>query len=709
MSKLRIEDLIEVIQLLQSQSKSGNFKLLGLDTNGAANQSLKTALFDNLIADALNTNDFDNITSNTFTISEVEVDPETIDNPEEGKVIMGFYDGEYWSKDSNGTIREYTYGIASDPSAKSIIKAESLKREFEITTLDEVDGEVYPNDSSYYLAGLIDKGLYSDIAYCLLGDGTSNDGTKGYLHSIKPLINKAESTRSTTITRINKDGYLETVPALTPCINNQDFEAKIYSGESYTQLIQYSNEFDNAYWTKTGATIDDNSGNGYSSPHKDYTAFKLIEDNSNSSHEIYVGIGSAVQNQVYTFTCYAKSSDYSTINISNSNSTVWNGNVIFDLENESFIEYYSSIASITKLSNGWYKCSVTNTILTDGAIYPTIGLINNEACIYQGDGTSGVYIFGAQLTQTPSAKPYTYSSGSTVTVGADDITISDLLVDEIIDTVCTVDYVTDNHRYTYKYLDDGTAQFYYDSKYSSLLTKTVANDFTIPTGLTEYVTIFNGTISDDDLGLTTGDLFTLYLISDQSTISQNTFIFQAPVGESITVDWGDGNSETIEGLGATDIIFNSNYTVEGTYNVIISGNVLELTNIKIYNQLNISGNVNDWYLLINLTRMICYSTSLSGDVSNLSSLNKLDYLTFSSTSVTFDNQTTFSNTGTIYLRDCNWTSTMVDNCLISLAASPVQNATINIAGNNAARTSASDAAVAILEDVANNNTLTVNE
>jgi len=51
--------------------------------------------------------------------------------------------------------------------------------------------------------------------------------------------------------------------------------------------------------------------------------------------------------------------------------------------------------------------------------------------------------------------------------------------------------------------------------------------------------------------------------------------------------------------------------------------------------------------------------------------------------------------------------------LASLAGGPVTNCTINIDGStataNAARTSASDADVAIIEDVGNGNTLTVNE
>ena len=66
-----------------------------------------------------------------------------------------------------------------------------------------------------------------------------------------------------------------------------------------------------------------------------------------------------------------------------------------------------------------------------------------------------------------------------------------------------------------------------------------------------------------------------------------------------------------------------------------------------------------------------------------------------------------NNNINIDFKDCEWTATEVDNCMIALANGPVTNCTINIAGTNAARTAASDAAKVII--LANGNALTVNE
>jgi len=78
--------------------------------------------------------------------------------------------------------------------------------------------------------------------------------------------------------------------------------------------------------------------------------------------------------------------------------------------------------------------------------------------------------------------------------------------------------------------------------------------------------------------------------------------------------------------------------------------------------------------------------------------------------LTYDTTASWSNIRVTYgirFDGSNWTSTMVDNALIAMAGGPVYNTTINLGGNNAARTSASDSAKATL--LANGCSITVNE
>lgn len=215
------------------------------------------------------------------------------------------------------------------------------------------------------------------------------------------------------------------------------------------------------------------------------------------------------------------------------------------------------------------------------------------------------------------------------------------------------------------------------------------------------------------------------------TATQFVFKFKLPSTKSITIHWGDGTTENVVGQDLTLITKTSAYSGAGTYYFYLSGDVEELTYIDIQSQAFVSGDVSAWSTLLNATYFRANSTAVSGDISGFSVLTSLTNLSFRNTNVsgdvsglstltsattihlyntdvTFDSTPAWSNsTASILIQDCGWTAQMVDNSLASFAGGPVTNSTINVAGTNAARTSASDADKATI--LANSNTLTVNE
>ena len=75
-------------------------------------------------------------------------------------------------------------------------------------------------------------------------------------------------------------------------------------------------------------------------------------------------------------------------------------------------------ASIIYVGNGWYRCSISYiaTGTNNGAsVLPATG---NGLSSYTGDGTSGIYIFGAQTSDSASLDPYVLNAAAAPTAAA---------------------------------------------------------------------------------------------------------------------------------------------------------------------------------------------------------------------------------------------------------------------------------------------------
>jgi hypothetical protein len=91
----------------------------------------------------------------------------------------------------------------------------------------------------------------------------------------------------------------------------------------------------------------------------------------------------------------------------------------FDLSNGTLIDLGSGTSSgkIEDYGNGWYRCSLYQST---GIVSLSIGLLNNSNAIsYTGDGTSGTYIWGAQIEAGSYATSYIPTTSASVTRNAD--------------------------------------------------------------------------------------------------------------------------------------------------------------------------------------------------------------------------------------------------------------------------------------------------
>lgn len=166
-----------------------------------------------------------------------------------------------------------------------------------------------------------------------------------------------------------------------------------------TNLIEYSERFNDSTWVKYGSNA---TPNATTAPDGTTTAEKLNEDNGNSFHRIRRPIASQTTG---TFSIYVKADERTKFEIGTSDTAVI---AVFDLSSESVT---SGTGTINSDGNGWYRCSVTGTFTTNG---PYFLLRNSTSEFYQGDGSSGLYIWGAQLEEGSELTEYTPSVESFV-------------------------------------------------------------------------------------------------------------------------------------------------------------------------------------------------------------------------------------------------------------------------------------------------------
>ena len=229
------------------------------------------------------------------------------------------------------------------------------------------------------------------------------------------------TTRSTSATRVNKQGLIEVVTNNKPRVDYTDSAKGVLLLEPQrTNSITYSEDFSNAAWTKTGSSVT----SGFVSPKGDLSAFKLVESATTSTHQTYV-VRSAVGND-YTFSVFIKKGEREFVSISLTDSVHYLTQYTFDLTNGVLTDSYdragvTSEFTSVELYNGWYRIVLSSNYafntLVFGRIYteetatpPTV-----PANSYVGNGTSGVYIYGAQLEQASYPTSYIPTQGSAVT------------------------------------------------------------------------------------------------------------------------------------------------------------------------------------------------------------------------------------------------------------------------------------------------------
>lgn len=226
-------------------------------------------------------------------------------------------------------------------------------------------------------------------------------------------------TRASTATYFNSAGVMQTSAVDTPRFDYDPVTLQprgLLIEGARTNLFTYSDQLDNAAWTKVRCSASPNVATG---PDGALTADKIVEDTSNNSHVVGRSIN-FTSGVAYTASMVVEAAGRTQLAFIFPGGAFTTSRVLFDLlAVTATVTLGSATATIKNIGGGRYLCTATATATATASAFVELRLSSAGSDTYLGDGVSGVYVWGAQLEAGAYATSYIPTTAAAVTRAAD--------------------------------------------------------------------------------------------------------------------------------------------------------------------------------------------------------------------------------------------------------------------------------------------------
>jgi hypothetical protein len=239
-------------------------------------------------------------------------------------------------------------------------------------------------------------------------------------------------TRASGATYFDADGVLQTAANDAPRFDHDPVTGEsrgLLIEEARTNLVTHSADAANAAWGQVRASI---TSNAEVAPDGTTTGDKAVENTDTNSHRINCSSVSYVSGTTYTFSIFLKAAErgFAALIMHSANAGNAFGTLPSLFVNLATGEITGASATVTASSaqsvgSGWWRVSISATATSSESNTPAILLATDSpTSSYTGDGTSGLYVWGAQLEAGAFPTSYIPTTSAAATRAADSAVVT---------------------------------------------------------------------------------------------------------------------------------------------------------------------------------------------------------------------------------------------------------------------------------------------